>query len=417
MRRADAETRFRTRWLAIAAAALGLSGLLATQAVQARSEQWVAFDVVATADAARVTTFVPGGPLNDRVFDIGAPKAQARVDGLGTSAGYAAGLHPDDLVLNVPGIAAGATRQDVPPYPLLASSSHPAKPSGSLDAGVAVLRSTSEAGRSIASATIGATGTAVTGATATADAARRADATLAATATSTVEGITVGPLTIARLSSAATTTRTPQGGLSRASSAVVTGAAVGGTAVAIDRKGLAAAEPARAALAAAGLTLRWLDEVNVPTGVTSPGLEITLAVPASLTGSGSSTLTYTFGRSTALASGVPAPAAGPAPAPITPAVPTGTEAGCCDTPAPSSSSSPFSPGSPSALPAPAAPAADPGQGAAGQQPVALDASPVVRVVPETWPVGWYVVLIGSAGLIALAAFALHMLGVRSTWRS
>lgn len=421
MRRADAGRRAGwSRSLTVAAVAL-LSGAtlaahasVATQASQPPAT-WVAFDVVATADGGRVTAFVPGGPLNDRVFDMGIPKSQTRFDGLGTSAGYAAALYPDELVLNVPGIASGALKTDVPAYPLIATSSHPAKPAGSLDGGGVVLQSSSGRDGSSAVATAGATGTITTGSETVASSVRQPDGTLVAKASSTLSGIAVGPLTIGRLTSTATITRRLDGTVTRVSSAVVTGALVAGQAVTIDRRGLVAADPARAALAAAGLTVRWLDEVSVPAGVTSPALEITQAVPASLTGSGRSTVTTTFGRAAAFATGtagvsttapdtVPdVPCCGPTPEPSPVDGRDGASPTVADDVAATISDGP--------VPAPVPGASDLGA------PVAVAGSPVARVGPETWPVGWYVVLIGAAALVALAAVALHILGVRTTWGS
>ncbi|HEY0397116.1 MAG TPA: hypothetical protein VGF00_01930, partial [Acidimicrobiia bacterium] len=62
------------------------------------------FTATASAMGTRIKITIPGGPLTDTPVDAGGPTAQATLDSLGTSQGYAAFPDPGAFVLSVPGL-------------------------------------------------------------------------------------------------------------------------------------------------------------------------------------------------------------------------------------------------------------------------------------------------------------------------
>lgn len=336
---------------------------------------WASYEAVAVADGVRVLVNVPGAPVQDTAADAGSPTAQARLDGFGSSTAYAAAPFPGDVVLNVPGIASGAIDQDVPAYPLIAASSHPTQPETS--AGGGALSARSAATTSAANATSGP-------ATSTAEVSRNGDA-LHASATALVEGFSVGPLSLARVTATATAQRAPDGTVARSSKLEVTGM-----------------PDDLAGLQQQGITVRYLDEAERPDGVVSPGLEVTAAVPIGLGVSGTSTITWTLGRATALVPATAAPAlavAAPVDGPL--AVVPGEPAAAGQVASVLGGSTLV------AIPPTGLRSVIPARPTAGLHPVPA----------EVWPHDFYVLLI-IAGVAAIAVTqALRVWGVRRVWAS
>src|SRR4051812_36387730 len=64
------------------------------------------FELIAAADGGRVVVSAPGAGPVDPVSDGGAPSAQAVLNSLGTSAGYAAAPYPGESGLSGPATVA-----------------------------------------------------------------------------------------------------------------------------------------------------------------------------------------------------------------------------------------------------------------------------------------------------------------------
>ena len=359
--------------------------------------------------AARRAPFVPGGPLSDRVFDGAAPRAQARLDGLGSSTAFGSTVYPDELVLNVPGIAAGASKIDVPAYPAIAFSSYPTQPVSESDDAAAWMRAESAADTSTGRARIGAAGAFANGLDTTAQVTHASSGALRSVSQASVDAFRAGPLTIGRVLATASASRVPGSELTTESSAVFSAVKVNDTAVTLDRNGLSGGEAVRAQLARNGVGVRWFDPVETPTGVTSGGVEVSVTLPVTLTSSGTSTVTFTLGRVSAgiaAAPGAPVPDLG---------------VGCCDVaPAGAAAGDGAGGGLPSMSAGPSIAAlegATTGPGTLEQViPVAATGT-APRVLAETWPVDAYVLFVGAAGLLAVLALALRSGGMRSPWTS
>lgn len=369
---------------------------------------WDAYTAVAEADGLQVSVHVPGGPLNDDVLDAGSPRAQAQLDSLGTSVAFAAAPWPGELLANSTGLLSGIIGRPLPSYPLIARSSHPTKDQDHQSAGPVTLTARS------AAAAASSRGTDSSSATdSTADVSRSEAGDLSAKASSVLQGLVVGPLELGRVEARAAATRRTDGSLQRTSAATVAAVRVAGQAVELTERGLvlagttvplSPADPALRELADAGVVVRWVAEQELPDGVVSPGVEITLTAPVSLAGGGSSFVRWTVGRSSArvAVSGRPQTQSElpPEPAPVAPnpaPPPSGEQGGVTpvDGPVPAGAAAP----APGPVAAPAA--------------LGVDVRAGRRSI-EVWPT-FYLPLV-AAGLLALgSAAALRRWGVRRVW--
>ena len=404
---------------AAAAASLGIALLALGVGPVSAQQSWASFSTVAEADGLRVTAVVPGGPVTDRVLDGGAPRAQARLDSLGTSTAFAAAPWPGELVANATGLLSGPTGLPLPTYPFLATSSHPTAAQDSRSVGPFLLSAGSEERSSTARARMGQQAAVLAGELdASAAVTRTDDQTLTAQAQSSARQLVVGPLVLGRVEAHATVSRSLGGKLVRTSSLDVTGARVGDQAVELTPAGIVLAgttvpvapdHPALTPLVEQGITVRWAGAVDTPDGVRSPAVEITVTRPVSLTGQGASTTTYTLGHAVAVVS---ASAAGtgastsPAPEPESKppsAAPPATELDAGLTPLPP-------------LPVRATAPMPPPPLAAAQVPPEIRTVTAGRRAVELWP-SFYVPLVVAGALGVGAVLSLRTWGVKRVWAS
>ncbi len=118
-----------------------------------------AYTVTARADAFRVGVSATGFIVSS-LTDTSGPTAQARVDSLGTSVGFAAFPYPGDTIATAPGLVAslvlpqlGLPPPNLPPYPLAVSSQYPGQPSQKVDQPALSLIAESTSGSSARHAT------------------------------------------------------------------------------------------------------------------------------------------------------------------------------------------------------------------------------------------------------------------------
>jgi hypothetical protein len=137
------------------AVALGLA--LVPSASQAGAGTYTA-----TADARLVGVDLTVAPpiAFDQLVDAGLSVAQARIDSLGTTQGFASSPYPSQSVVLLPGLIAGITNGQtsalIPPYPLIAATSA-TMPSDHRELGTLVLDAESSPGNSRGSVTDGVT--------------------------------------------------------------------------------------------------------------------------------------------------------------------------------------------------------------------------------------------------------------------
>jgi hypothetical protein len=291
---------------------LGLAAVVASTVVfvPAAAADAIAFEAVAAAEGARLTVAVKNFLVVERIIDGGGPVAQAALDSLGNSKGFASNPYPGEAGLAVPGLLAaqGAPSSS---YPFIAESSHPARPESRVGQPPYELVSRSGAESTTAEATAGGRNqdAAVMFFSAKAETARAPDGSVTAEAVSRAESFSAGPLRIGRVVSRAKVVRSPGRQPVRESELVVENISIGDQSVAFTQQGLALpgatvpippAGPLAEMLAAAGMRLSYLAPVESPDGVAAPGLEIT--AERDIPGVGRSVTTHTLGRASVRAS-------------------------------------------------------------------------------------------------------------------
>ena len=451
------------RYLALAGVVAG--GALLVPTVAPAQEN--AYSALAAGDGMRINFRMPDFLVVEDFIDAGAPTAQARIDSVGGSNGFASAPYPGQTVITGPGTFAIATGIQIPGnYPWYTASAYPAKPTNNVDQGLVVLDTKSDPQASHSNARLGApegSGRTV------ADAAvsRADDGTVTAAATTYADLVKVGPVTISGLTSKATVVRKPGGGPQRSSSLAVGSFTIGDTAVTAGPDGLVIAGtkiPAQSvpgvadALAKANVHIDTVKAADTDDGVVAPGLRITTTQP--VPGAGvPGTVTYTLGQAVALATAGSVPPIGfddslpplPGSTEATPpaAGPGGTPAGSDGgepypppprhTPATGASltgglrggsgdsggygaSLPVAPSSPLA-PETAAPAGGGGSAVAGAagggaaSPGELAALATTKPPSSisTWTL--FPILAIAGGLVALAAYGSRLMRVRKSWSS
>lgn len=275
----------RLRLLALGAALAIAGGAVGTVSAGAAGFAGSYF-ASAVADGVRLTLIAPSASLSDTAVDVGGPSAQATLDSLGTSRAFGSFPYPGETAVTSTGLVRTLSGAPAPDYPLYANSDHPIVPKQEIGSGIFALRAESTERRAAGSASVG---LAVEGAgtlgllrsAATADATGDA---VVSEATSTIEGVSIGPLRLARVMSTAMVSLGPDGQLTRKAGTEVIGATVAGTDVTIAADGLHAgdgavpvppAPPITAALAQAGITVEFVQAQDLPGGVVAPAVRIT----------------------------------------------------------------------------------------------------------------------------------------------
>lgn len=421
------------RWRVLAVLVLVPAALVLVPAALSRAAGEAAassqYAVSAAADGVRVSVLAQDFLLVDDLLDAGIPSAQAVVDSLGNSSGFASNPYPGATVLSVPPLASGAFGQQVPDYPLHAASRHPTKPESKVEHQGYSLSSksteTSTEAAALADLTPegGDAGRSAATATSTVDPATGA---ATAKAISDTQSLTInGVLQLGRVHSTATVTSKPDGKLTRSSELSIADTRVAGQRVAITPEGVRAAgqtaglpssDQVTETLKQAGVSVRYLAAEKGPNGIVSAGIEV-IAKRKDPTEGSSATVTvrYVFGRASAAAGGSAEELPGPAP------LDSGQDHAGAPQAASESGDAPTSEGT--AAPE-AAPAAASGPAPADAPPPALADRPAEQPAAllmarpgDLGGMGIYVTLV----FVALATFAggtlLRLLGVRTRWMS
>lgn len=325
-------------------AVVALAGLpLTTGASAQTTTPMAAYSGSATANGLAVTTVVRGLPLTDTPLDGGGPTAQASGDSIGTSVGYAAFPDVGEFVLSLPGLVAGLVNAGaaglppiplptLPDYPLYVRSENPFMPDAQLGSGPYELKAHSGDDASNASATVGLDLEAVGHLAliqSTANVGRTEDGGAVAEAVSSIEGLTVGPLSIGKITSIARKTMSPSGAIQTETSVAIDAVRVGGIAVSLTGDGLDIAgikiplpinDLLQGLLGPLGITLEFLTAQEFPDRVVAPALR--LSVPFETpnipnVGQFDGSITVILGAATAELTGAAVPSRPPTTTPVT----------------------------------------------------------------------------------------------------
>src|SRR6185295_1713156 len=159
MRKIHGPQQRRTSGLVVATAIVAVTTLAGMQPGAGAVAGFGTFELIASADGGRVVVSAPGAGPVDPISDGGAPSAQAVLNSLGTSAGYAAAPYPGESGVSGPGTVANlAGLPSPPPYPFIAQTSHPVAPDAAVAAPGYQLTSASRATTSESAAETGAAG-------------------------------------------------------------------------------------------------------------------------------------------------------------------------------------------------------------------------------------------------------------------
>ena len=310
------------RRAAVALGLFGLATLLSPSPPTAATGG--AFRGVAAAEGIRVGVSAVGAPVTNTVVDGASPIAQAAIDSTSGSSALASVAYPGDLVVTTPGLLAGVSGgqlSGVPPYPLIATAGSTTTPEQKVDGPGSAMRAAATDRRAEATARSGAAPLTEDGpapAWATSSFVEADDAgVVTSLALSDVTGVTIGPLTLGRVTARSVVRRAPGADPTRETTFDATGVSVGGQAVALTPAGLVvagtttpvSASPLQPVLDGAGISIRPLAAETTSDGVVSAGLVVskTQELPTAIS---PVTVSYTLGRALAAVSPAALPPVG-----------------------------------------------------------------------------------------------------------
>jgi hypothetical protein len=436
-------------WFAAAALVIAVTGLATPMAARADVPSG-SFTTLARADAFRVSVSATGFVVSE-LTDTSGPEAQSKLDGLGTSTGFASLLYPGDTVATTPGLGVsqvfGALKQPpptVPSYPLTVSSQSSGQPDANLSQGPVTLAAHSSNQSSTghaAAAGVDSGGNSLGKAVSDSSVKVGDTGKLTSDASSDVESITIGGiLRIGAMVATAHSETSPDGKPATTSSFRTEGVTIAGTPVGISDKGLVLAGSTQPlpdtsslaqALSAAGITVQPIKPVTQDGAVSSGGVSITAIEP--LPTGNTATVTYSLGVVHAETSGQASPASGTDTGSASPAGtdtgsggsgapaggPEGSAGGAAAVPAGdqgggASLAIPGSSGSPAAL---SAGGSSPGAAARAPSSATANNSAALGGLPvsTTSSLSVYLVLVVGAAVAASAAFLFRTFAVRLAW--
>lgn len=265
----------------------------------------------ASADVVRANLSIPDYLIVQDFLDGGGPSAQAVLDSLGVSRGFASFPYPGEVGVAATGLVSILTGFSLPSYPFLASSDHPVQPSAEVDQPGLHLHATSDETSSEASAGFGesadgAGGGGFADASVTVD----DDGTITAKASSRA-GLTIGSVTIDGVRAEAAVTRSADD-IDRSSSLVVGEIDIAGVGVSLTDRGLVLAGTPLIpidvvtgltdALSIGDTTIEFLPETVTEDSVISAGLRISVSQMVEAIGHPVN-VSYTIGQAFATANG------------------------------------------------------------------------------------------------------------------
>lgn len=420
---ARSRNRARRRWKATGCTGAVLLLWTAPAAAADEPAEEGACPVIASAQGVQVMVSKSDDLFLTAPFGAGLPVAQSCVDyQVRDSSSFASAPYPGQPVISASPMLRGMTSLPIPDYPLYAQSRYPsAKKSAVSEQGYSLSARSDESSseseaRSQAGQDAGSAGSTAASAVARVDPEAKASD---ATAKSVTLPVTINDvLELGHVHSVATA-KVADGKLVRSSQLRVGHTTVAGQEVVITPEGVQAAgetvalpdgDPAEA-LAAAGVSVRYLKEVKTTRGVLSAGIEVLARQQDPATGAGYD-LHYTFGRAFAAAAEVDERSGGALPPGDIPAgVPASGPADSGQPVTGDAASGPI-PGGEAPTPGELPDVAKvPGPQAAPEQ-VRLTGGPV-----EMGMAGLYLVIVFGALAMFASGMLLRLLGVRTRWTS
>jgi hypothetical protein len=276
----------------VAIAAVSAVAIIGLPSRAGASSTTVVFQGSSSAYGVRLTETVPNGPLSSTLLDGGGPTAQAQLDSIGGTHGYAAFPDPGPFIISLPGLAAGLMQlpTSLPQYPLQVSADQ-VTPKAEIGAGVYDIKAAAADDSATATAAFGVDlGVRAALSKSTASVTVQDDGSVIATATSDLEGFAVGPLTIGQVRSTATKRIDKNGKITTTSDIKVNALAIGGIVIPLPLNGLNLAPgvtlpisltPAlEALLASSKITIKTLTPQQNGNTITAPAVEVDGTIPS-----------------------------------------------------------------------------------------------------------------------------------------
>jgi hypothetical protein len=269
------------------------------------------FSGIAAADVVRVNVSVPDYLLVEDLADGGGPTAQAVLDSLGTSQGFASFPYPGEVGVAASGLASNITGLVLPTYPFVASSDHPTRPERTIDQPGYHLHSRSDDVGSEATASLGeatAQGATEGGSFATASVSLVDEERVVARSESRGD-LVAGAVGLYGIESVAEVTQLGDGTFERSSSLSIGRLEVGGVRLGLTERGLelvgsplgplGALQGANQKLEIGDVTIELLPGEQTDSSVVSAGLRISTTQFVESVGR-SVDVSYTFGQARAM---------------------------------------------------------------------------------------------------------------------
>lgn len=409
-----------------AALLLSAGGLLALGPASTAAVSAPPFRANASATGLEVATVAPGGVATDEPVDSGGPTGQASLDSVGDTDGYAAFPDPGAFIGSAPGLGAGAlagtpaSALPTPSYPLSVNASS-TSPSASAGTGPQMLRATASPTAATGSAedVVSVPGVGSVTTTDRASVTVGSDGTVTATATTSVQGLTIGPLKLGEITATATERLSPDGRVTPSTSISVVGARIGTVPVTISPSAPNNAT-VNSILAAAGYKLSYASATELPGEIEAPALELTGPLQTTPATTTASHVTIRIGTAiAALAASGPPPSA-PTPTFSLPGTTPPASVGNGGV-ATSTAATPLPPAAVGAsTSAPVVTTTTPSANASGASPVVAATAPamVPSSLVDLFDIrSLYLVLIAAALGTLIVAQLVRWIGVRGPWTS
>lgn len=192
----------------------------------------------ASADLIQASFSIPGFLIISNFFEGPGPTAQAAIDSLGSSQGFASLPYPGETATSVPGLLSTLTGKSLPSYPFIVSSSYPSNPSKQVDQPGYHLSSVSEATSTTATATAGENLSTPSelGGFAKATVANTPEGFVARSTAHT--DVSSGGVVVSGVVATAEVRRSPSGTITKTSSLSIAGLSIGGVKIGVDNDGL-----------------------------------------------------------------------------------------------------------------------------------------------------------------------------------
>jgi hypothetical protein len=243
------------------------------------------FSGTASAYGVQINVSIPNYLIIQNFVDGGGPTAQAQLNSLGTSQGFASFPYPGATAVSLTGLAGILTGLSLPSYPLIVNSSYPTTGSDSINQPAYHLTTQSTATEASSTAQLGefsSSGSLGGGAISTASVTQNPDGSVISQAETDIS-LAIGAVSLTGLDSSATVTQAADGTVTKTSSLKIGNLDVAGIPIGVTPQGLEIGSTTLGLGVIADITrlfstpttqIQYIPAVSTADSVTSAALEI-----------------------------------------------------------------------------------------------------------------------------------------------